>query len=437
MRAWREVSLGEGLKVRHGYAFKGEHFKDHGDLIVLTPGNFIDGGGFKSKSGVEKYYDGLVPPGYLLSKGDVVVAMTEQAHGLLGSSATIPSDDRYLHNQRIGLLEIVNPEILDLRFVYHLMNSPDVRRQVQATATGTKVRHTAPERIRAVHTTLPPLDVQRTIAAVLDSLDDLIENNRRRVEVLEEMARAIYREWFVHFRYPGHETAAIMDSTRGRIPKGWALRRSGDLASEGVLDIGDGYRAKNSEMTGTDQGLPFVRVGNIRDGRLSVAGCDRLPDEYRARLRSKVSRPGDVVISMKGTVGRHALVHEWDPEMAYSPQVSFWRSLAPEMFSPVYLYLWIQSDNFVEQCAAVKGATDMADYVNLTDQRRMLVAEPPRELMATFTELVQPTLLAAGTLRAQKSRLASLRALLLPKLVTGQIDVSSLDLDAQAQDSVA
>lgn len=90
------MSLGQALAVKHGFAFRGEYFRDDGDLVVLTPGNFVDEGGFKPKSGKEKYYDGPFPPAYLLNSGDVVVAMTEQGHGLLGSSATIPCDGRYL-----------------------------------------------------------------------------------------------------------------------------------------------------------------------------------------------------------------------------------------------------------------------------------------------------------------------------------------------------
>ena len=222
MSEWRETTLGESLAVRHGFAFRGEFFRDSGDLIVLTPGNFNDGGGFKQKGGAEKYYDGPVDRRYLLSKGDVVVAMTEQTRGLLGSSATVPESNRYLHNQRLGLLEISDPLRLNMRFCYHLLNHRDIRDQIQATATGAKIRHTAPERIRAVRIRLPSLRTQASIAGILDAIDDLIENNRRRIEVLEQMAQAIYREWFVHFRYPGHEDATFVDSPLGPIPEaGW------------------------------------------------------------------------------------------------------------------------------------------------------------------------------------------------------------------------
>ena len=221
MTEWREITLGEALDVRHGFAFKGEYFRDEGDLVLLTPGNFQEFGGFKPKSGKEKYYDGPVPAGYLLSEGDVVVAMTEQSQGLLGSTATIPASGRYLHNQRLGLLRLTDRTKLDLRFCYHLMNAEVVRSQIQATATGSKVRHTAPERICGLHVRVPPVSVQRLVAGILDSFDGLIENNQRRIELLGQMVQGIYREWFVHYRYPGHEDDAQVDSPFGPIPEFW------------------------------------------------------------------------------------------------------------------------------------------------------------------------------------------------------------------------
>jgi type I restriction enzyme S subunit len=89
--------------------------------------------------------------------------------------------------------------------MYYLFNEPSVRAQVNATATGTKVRHTAPSRIQAVKVRLPPTRVQRRIAAVLSAFDGLIEINERRIERLEDLARSLYREWFVRFRFPGHQ----------------------------------------------------------------------------------------------------------------------------------------------------------------------------------------------------------------------------------------
>jgi type I restriction enzyme, S subunit len=418
MRAWREVSLGEGLKVRHGYAFKGEHFKDHGDLIVLTPGNFIDGGGFKSKSGAEKYYDGLVPPGYLLSKGNVVVAMTEQSLGLLGSSATIPSDDRYLHNQRIGLLEIVDPEILDLRFVYHLMNSPDVRRQIQATATGTKVRHTAPERIRAVETRLPPLDVQRTIAAVLDWLDDLIENNRRRVEVLEEMARAIYREWFVHFRYPGRGTVELADSALGRIPEGWAIRPFAEVAS-----FANGFAFKPNHW-GTE-GRPIIKIKQLKEGVTSdTPRCN----ESLIAPRYWVE-PGALLFSWSADLG----VYRWAGEPGLLNQHLF-RVESSGQLSLSYLFYAL--DGAMSQFWNRAQGTTMR-HIKRSALSEVVMAVPPPEVVDQFSSLVEPMDTSVLVCQRMSRNLESTRDILLFKLVTGQIDVSSFDLMALVEDSVA
>lgn len=94
---WLDKQLGEFFRIKHGYAFKSLYFASSGQYIVLTPGNFYDEGGFKNKGDKEKYYVGKVPSGFVLKKGDLIVAMTEQAEGLLGSSAIVPKNNLYLH----------------------------------------------------------------------------------------------------------------------------------------------------------------------------------------------------------------------------------------------------------------------------------------------------------------------------------------------------
>jgi type I restriction enzyme S subunit len=116
--------------------------------------------------------------------------------------------------------------------------------------------------------------------------------------------------------------------------------------------------------------------------------------------------------------------------MAYSPQVSYWRSLNHFRVPPAYIYLWIRSAEFRSQCAQMKGATDMADYVNLKDQRRMRFLLPSAGLLAQFDAWVGPMLDAASTVRSQAEAASTLRDLLLPRLVTGRIDVSELGLYA-------
>jgi type I restriction enzyme S subunit len=172
--------------VKHGYAFDGKFFTSQGDYVLLTPGNFFDEGGFKLKE-KEKYYTGEIPDGYLLNRGDLLVAMTEQAEGLLGSSAIIPESGKYLHNQRLGLLTSLQPDLIDLRFLYHLFNSRQVRVQIRASASGVKVRHTSPTRIGEVKVRILSVPTQRKIASILFAYDDFIGNNTRRLAILDSM----------------------------------------------------------------------------------------------------------------------------------------------------------------------------------------------------------------------------------------------------------
>ena len=146
------------------------------------------------------------------------------------------------------------------------------------------------------------------------------------------------------------------------------------LIDNDVLVVGDGYRAKNTELSNT--GIPFARVGNIRDG-FQFSDADCFPDDDLHKVDEKISRPGDVVFTSKGTVGRFAFVRNDTPRFVYSPQLCFWRSLDPEKLAPRFLYYWMTTREFSTQFKSVAGQTDMAEYVSLGDQRRMHITLPP------------------------------------------------------------
>lgn len=166
---WKQAKLGGFFRIKHGWAFKGEFFDKFGPYVLLTPGNFFDEGGFKFKAEKAKYYTGEVPSDFILSRGDLLVAMTEQAEGLLGSSAIIPESNRYLHNQRLGLIQELKEAELDKKFLYYLFNTRSVRAQIRASASGVKVRHTSPSRIYEVRVILPPPSTQRRIADIVSA----------------------------------------------------------------------------------------------------------------------------------------------------------------------------------------------------------------------------------------------------------------------------
>jgi type I restriction enzyme S subunit len=146
------------------------------------------------------------------------------------------------------------------------------------------------------------------------------------------------------------------------------------LIERGALVVGDGYRAKNEELS--SHGLPFARAGNINDG-FRFDDVDRFPEENIERVGNKVSQAGDVVFTSKGTVGRFGFVRPDTPQFVSSPRLCFWRSLDPELIDPHFLFFWMFGREFFAQFKGVAGQTDMAEYVSLTDQRRMHITLPP------------------------------------------------------------
>ncbi|HEY8312180.1 MAG TPA: restriction endonuclease subunit S, partial [Gemmatimonadaceae bacterium] len=154
----------------------------------------------------------------------------------------------------------------------------------------------------------------------------------------------------------------------------WEARLVLDLVEQGTLAIGDGYRAKNSDLC--EEGLPFARAGNL-NARFDFAGADRMPYEKLAQVRDKCSEVGDVVFTSKGTVGRVGYVSESVEPFVYSPQLCFWRSYDSDRLVPQFLYYWFHGDDCRRQIAVLKGQTDMADYVSLRDQRSMRIMLPP------------------------------------------------------------
>ena len=170
--------LGDFIKIKHGYAFKGDFIttEDNG-VVLVTPGNFEIGGGFKEKKC--KFFSNDYPEDYVLNPGDLIVTMTDLSKqgDTLGYSAIVPSSSRtYLHNQRIGLVNVFNPDA-DKDFIYWFMRSPHYQKTIVATSSGSTVKHTSPSRIGEVEFDLPPLNEQKVIATTLSEIETKIQNN--------------------------------------------------------------------------------------------------------------------------------------------------------------------------------------------------------------------------------------------------------------------
>lgn len=401
MQGWNDCKLGDLLEIKHGYAFLGQHFSDSGTQIVLTPGNFYDEGGFKHKGDKEKWYRGPVPADYVLKGGDLIVAMTEQAEGLLGSSAIVPSSGTYLHNQRLGLVQLRDEASTDRRFIYYLFNSKPVRQQIRASASGVKIRHTAPSRIASVKIRVPPLAVQQRIAEILSAYDELVENNQRRIQILEEMARALYREWFVEFRFPGHEKLPRVASALGDIPRGWEVRSVKDVAT---VTYGFPFQSKLFNTDGV--GTPIVRIRDIPEG------CSQTFTNEVADPKYHITN-GHILVGMDGDF--HMCI--WSSGAAVQNQ----RVARFESNGEIgNLHLFFALEKPIQEFnKAIVGTT----VAHLGDMhiKMIRIVWPPEKLRAKAQKILEPMSEQMIALKRRIRNLRETRDLLLPRLLNGAI----------------
>jgi type I restriction enzyme S subunit len=193
--SWEVLQLGEFFHIKHGFAFDGQFFEPSGEYILMTPGHFYEEGGFRDQGEKTKYFTGEIPKDYILAKDDLVVAMTEQKSGLLGSSAFVPEDGRYLHNQRLGLIVDLDGNRLSKRFLFNVFNLPHFRVEVAKTSTGSKVKHTSPTKLRAVKVGIPPtLEEQDEIAAAISAIERKIGVATNKMTQLQDLFRTLLHE---------------------------------------------------------------------------------------------------------------------------------------------------------------------------------------------------------------------------------------------------
>ncbi len=198
---WVETPLSELCDIKHGYAFEGEFFSSEGDYVLLTPGNFYEKGGYRDRGEKQKYYIGEIPRDYVLNEGDLLVAMTEQAAGLLGSPILVPESDKFLHNQRLGLVTKKSGAAWTNEFFFHVFNTQTVRKDIHGSASGVKVRHTSPTKIGQVVVAFPTSTIEQkrivaTLASLADETQRLESVYRQKLTALDDLKKSLLHRAF-------------------------------------------------------------------------------------------------------------------------------------------------------------------------------------------------------------------------------------------------
>ena len=261
----------------------------------------------------------------------------------------------------------------------------------------------------------PSLDIQDKIVAALAAYDDLIENNKLRIKLLEEMAQRIYREWFVDFRYPGHQTVPLVDSELGPIPEGWHVRPFTEIA-----DVLSGGTPRTTEEGYWNGNIPFFTPRDAPDSLVALTTEKHVTQVGLDHCNSALYQPGTVFITARGTVGKVALAG-----VAMAMNQSCYAIRGREGICQEFLLFSLM--NQVDYLKTNTGGATF-DTIVVDTFRRMNIAAPPSQLVDSFGNAVGPILQMIRNLQIGIEVASNARDLLLPRLLSGEIDVSRLNI---------
>lgn len=417
LKNWIEHSLGELIRIKHGFAFKGKYFtQDITDSVLLTPGNFRVDGGIKFNWNKQKYYKGDYPQEYVLNEGDLILALTDltQSCDILGAPAVIKdSKFKYLHNQRLGLVEI-NSDLLDKNYLFYYFNSHSYRETIKNSKTGSTVSHTAPERIYNCVIYLPPLPEQRAIASILSNLDDKIENNLAMNKTLEEMAMALYKHWFVDFG--PFQDGKFVDSELGMIPEGWEVKNFLELVE---LLSGGTPKTKKQEYWGGN--IPWVSAKDIGgENSVYINETEKSVTKLGIDKSSTKMLPEDTVIVVaRGSVGKFGMISK---EMTMNQ--SCYGLYSKSYYSQPLIYLL--TANLIAHFQSVAYGS-VFDTITTSTFKNISILLPPKEVLNEIQLKIDPLFEKIKSNVVENQILKERRDALLPKLVSGEVRVKGFE----------
>ncbi len=415
--------MGDICDIKHGYAFQGVFFSDTPtNDILLTPGNFKVGGGFKGDN--YHYYIGEVPEDYILDVGDLILTMTDLSKNsdTLGFPALVPKVEglRFLHNQRLGKVILINDKV-DKYYLYYAFCTDKYRNEVLASATGTTVKHTSPKRILSYRFSIPQIDEQKSIAHILGTLDEKIELNRRMNETLEGIARALFKSWFIDFdpvraKAEGHqpfgmdqETAALFpdqfeDSELGEIPKGWKVKSLDEIAK-----FLNGLALQKYPPRGIET-LPVIKIAELNRGiNKGTSRASNVPDDY-------IVNDGDVLFSWSGSLE----LKIWCEGKGALNQHLF--KVTSDDFPSWFYYQWVAHhlDSF-RKIAAGKATT--MGHIQRHHLTEALTVVPTVKILDISNNIFMPLFELYINNSLNNRYLSRVRDCLLPKLISGDLRV--------------
>lgn len=332
----------------------------------------------------------------------------------IGNVAIILPNQKVCLGQRTVLIRPDQDKIIP-QYLCYLLLGDEIQERILSVSNGATVHHLNMGDIRNLELpALPALPIQRKIATILGAYDDLIENNTRRIRILEEMAQALYREWFVNFRFPGHEDVLMVESELGLVPEGWEVKKLGD-----VCNILMGQSPKSEFYNDTGEGLPFHQ--GVTDFG------DRFPTTRKyCTVLKRVAEAGDILFSVRAPVGRINIANK---KIVIGRGLCAIRNLSGNQ---VFAFQQLK-EQFKEE--DTMGGGTIFKSVTKKDMNGIKLLVPYETQITNFEEIVTPIFAELENLVLRNITLHRTRDLLLPKLISGEVDVSNLKIETEALDT--
>jgi type I restriction enzyme S subunit len=355
---------------------------------------------------------------YTIASDDVYISIA----GTIGRVGIVPAHLSGANlTENAAKITGLDPRV-NTHFLMYCLREYRAQAQIAALTGGASQPKLALYKVKLIEVPLPPLPTQRKIAAILSAYDDLIENNTRRIAILEEMARLIYREWFVHFHFPGHEDVTMVDSELGPMPEEWEVVRLAQVA-----EVVDCLHSKKPARVDDGNGI-LLHVWNVdAQGQLDLSEQYRVSEQdYRLWTKRIEVASGDCVMTKTGRVGAVGRV-------PLGLRAAIGRNLVAIRWpvAPSFLHQYLLSSQKGNEVTRLKASGTIMESLHVKAIERLRVAKPPMGIIEQFESVAGPLQRLSEILRNENQHLRSTRDLLLPRLVSGELDVSELDMNAE------
>jgi len=409
------IQLGDYISTLKGFAFKSQWYEKDGHPIVKVS-DFTENSIVTSKlvkipfEVAEKYKK------YALKTNDIVIqtvgSWPSNPASVVGKTIKVPFQAHgSLLNQNAVI--IYPDENIVQSYLYYVLKDQNFKDYIVGTAQGAASQASITlDAIKGFELELPDQEVQQKIASILSAYDDLIENNNHRIAILEEMARSLYREWFVKFRFPGHEAVKMVDSELGQIPEGWEIHKVNDLFS---LNIGKTPPRNEAQWFTYNQGLQWVSIRDMGSNQIFLLNtAENLTDDAIEKFNFRIVPSDTVIMSFKLTVGKVSITTE---NMVTNEAIAHFNIKNNAMLCKEYVYFYLQHFQF----QTLGNTSSIGNAINSQVVKSMPFLLPDQFLMKNYQNCIDPIFKQILKLLKSNLNLKTQRDMLLPKLISGKI----------------